>query len=242
MASGKPLMKEEHRLLGILGGMGPEATVYFFQEIVEQTEAEKDQDHIPILIYNYPQIPDRTFAYLGEGKSPANDLLYGIRKLEDAGADLIAIPCNSAHLWIEYMQKNAKAEIINMIDLALKEFREPDKVGILGTTLTVKSKLYENPLKIKGVEVLLPENQEMVMDQIRLIKGGQIEQARKKLLEMAGDLIDRGATHILAGCTEIPLALRHNDLKVPFVDPMRLMASECIKKMGRMPKTETVGP
>jgi len=220
------------KLLGILGGMGPEATVYFFGRIVEFTEADRDQDHIPIIIYNYPQIPDRTCAYLGCGESPLKELINGVKKLESAGADIIAIPCNSAHLWFKEMQKNTNVEILNMIELAVKSFKKGDKVGLLATTLTVKSGLYEIPLREKGVEVLLPEDQDFVMEQIRLIKAGKIMEAKKNLLRVVDNLIDRGATHVLAGCTEVPLALKNSDLRIPLIDPMDLLAKECILRMG----------
>ncbi len=223
---------ENKRLCGILGGMGPEATVYFFSKIVELTLADKDQDHIPLLIYNYPQIPDRTLAYLGIGKSPLEELVRGIKKLQESGCDIIAIPCNSAHLWYKDMVEKTNAKIINMIELTVKRFKKGDKVGLLATTLTVKSKLYEEPLRQGGVEVLLPEDQEFVMNQIRLIKSGKIEKARSELLKVADSLIRRGASHILAGCTEVPLALKKEDFQIPLVDPMEIMAAECIIRLG----------
>lgn len=222
----------EGGLLGVLGGMGPESTVYFFSKIVKLTEAKRDQDHIPILIYNYPQIPDRTLAYMGAGDSPLPYLIAGIRKLEDAGSSIIAIPCNSAHLWINELKINARAEILNMIELTVNKFTAGDKVGLLATTLTVNSRLYEEPLKKRGVQVLLPENQDFVMDQIRRIKGGMIEEARRALLPVAYDLIEKGVSHILLGCTEIPLAIGREDIGVPLVDPMEILARECIVKMG----------
>ncbi|MDA8054740.1 MAG: amino acid racemase [Thermoplasmatales archaeon] len=219
-------------LLGVLGGMGPEATVYFLEKLVDKTDARTDQEHIPIVIFNNPRVPDRTLAYLGKGESPLPALLYGIKKLEDSGADLIAIPCNSAHLWLTEMRKNTNAEILSMVDIAVKRIRAGYKIGIIGTTLTVLSKLYESPLRDKGVEVLLPKDQEKVMKQIRLIKAGNIEKASLKLTKIANELIERGATHILAGCTEVPLALKKDDLSVPIIDPMEVTAEECILRTG----------
>ncbi|MEM3941039.1 MAG: amino acid racemase [Thermoplasmatales archaeon] len=225
-------MLRRKSLLGILGGMGPEATVYFFRKIVRMTDARVDQDHIPILIFNNPHIPDRTLAYLGKGESPLPALLGSIKKLEEAGANLIAIPCHSAHLWLSEMRNSTTAEILSMVDITVKKFGKKDKVGLIGTNLTILSKLYESPLIERGVEVVLPEDQNEVMKQIRLIKAGDIERARVHLLKIANDLIDKGATHILAACTEIPLALRKNDFTVPFIDPMEDLAAECILRMG----------
>lgn len=224
-------MKAES-LLGILGGMGPEATVHFFEKIVETTEANTDQDHIPVIVYSDPRVPDRTLAFLGKGKSPLEDLLKGIKKLEESGASLIAIPCNSAHLWLKEMRESTRVEILNMVDIAVEKFGRHDRVGLIATTLTVESRLYESPLVARGVEVLLPEDQESVMEHIRLIKGGEKEKAREYLLGVADELIDSGATHILAGCTEVPLVLKKHDLRVPFVDPMEDMAAVCVTRMG----------
>jgi len=220
------------KLLGILGGMGPEATVYFFKKIVEFTEAERDQEHIPIMIYNYPQIPDRVCAYVGCGESPLRELINGVKKLQSAGADIIAIPCNSAHLWLKEIQENTNLEILNMIELTVSSIKQASKVGLLATTLTVNSGLYETPLRKKGIEVLLPDNQEFVMEQIRLIKRGQVIEAKKNLLKIVDNFIDDGASHILAGCTEIPLALNNNKLQIPLIDPMDALATECIIRLG----------
>ncbi len=225
-------MKEYKHLLGVLGGMGPSATVYFLDRIVNHTDAEGDQDHIPVLVFDYPQVPDRTLAYLGKGESPLEALNSGIRILENAGADMIAIPCNSAHLWFHKMQSEARADILNMIELAAAEFKKGDTVGILGTTLTVQSKLYENILRSNGVDVVLPDNQSHVMDQIRLVKAGNIAKAHDELVKQAGYLIEKGATHILAGCTEVPVAINQPDVEIPFIDPMEIMAKECVKRMG----------
>lgn len=225
-------MKEYEKILGILGGMGPASTVLFLNKIVDNTDAAEDQDHLPIILYSNPQVPDRTNAYKGRGVSPIEALVKGIDTLVGAGADIIAIPCNSAHLWMSEMRIRTGADIIDMIQLTVDKFKEKDRVGILGTTLTIESKLYENLLIRKGVEVLLPSDQDFIMKQIRMIKASNISLARENLKTQAEILVDKGATHILAGCTEVPLALSQEDLGVPYIDPLDMLAVASIKAVG----------
>ena len=93
------------KLLGIIGGMGPEATSLFFKKILDFTDARIDQDHIPLIIYNYPQIPDRVLWYNNIGNSPVPYIIEGMKKLESIGVDLFAIPCNTAHIWFDEIKK-----------------------------------------------------------------------------------------------------------------------------------------
>lgn len=220
------------RIPGILGGMGPESTVKFIHDIVNATEAQRDQDHIPLLLYMATQVPDRVEAFLGKGPSPVDSLFEGICSLKSSGADFIAIPCNSAHLWFDELVARTGAQILNMIDLALSEIHTGYRVGIIGTTLTVKSRLYENPLSERGIEVVLPEDQDFVMEQIRGIKAGKTSMARNNIQEIADQLVGLGATHILYACTEISFAVDRKDISVPAIDPMMIMARKCVELAG----------
>jgi aspartate racemase len=220
------------KLLGIIGGMGPEATSVFFNKIINHTEARIDQEHIPAIIYNNTQIPNRVLWYYGKGESPVPYIVESMKKLESIGVDLFAIPCNTAHIWFDEIKESIDEDILNMITLTVKTFSKFDSVGLLATTATVESGLYEKPLRDKGIEVFLPSNQEKVMKQVKLIKSGQILEAKKELLSIASELIDRGSKLLLAGCTEIPLAINARDLPVPLVDPMEIMAKEAIKQLG----------
>ena len=212
--------------------MGPEATSLFFKKILDFTDARIDQDHIPLIIYNYPQIPDRVLWYNNIGNSPVPYIIEGMKKLESIGVDLFAIPCNTAHIWFDEIKKNINQSVLNMIELTTKIFSKFETVGLLATSPTIESKLYEKPLTNNYVEVLLPSNQKKVMEQIKRIKSGQFFEARKELLKIVNELIDRGSKYLLAGCTEIPLVLEANDILVPLIDPMEIMAKESIKQLG----------
>ncbi len=220
------------KLLGIIGGMGPEATSLFFNKLINLTEAKIDQQHIPAIIYNNSQIPDRVSFYYGKGESPVPYIIDNIKKLKSVGADLFAIPCNTAHIWFNEIKEGIDVDILDMIKLTVETFSKSDSVGLLATTATVESRLYEKPFKEKGIEVILPSDQKKIMEQIRLIKSGQILEAKKQLLNIANQLIDRGSKLLLAGCTEIPLAINAKELPVPLVDPMEIMAKEAIKQLG----------
>jgi len=221
------------KVLGVLGGMGPEASAYFYMLITKLTKAKKDQDHISMVIYSEPTIPDRTKAFLGQGPSPLPAMIEAIKLLEKSGANLIAIPCNSAHYWINELKKNTSAQIINMIEEFAKDLARLNykKVGLLATTTTVQSKLYEKYLRLYNIEIILPRNQEEIMQAIYYVKANKIKKARKIFIKACKELEGKGAQAIIAGCTEVPLALKSRDLHVPLLDPMVSLAKKCIIEM-----------
>lgn len=221
------------KVLGVLGGMGPEASAYFYMLVTKLTKAKRDQDHISMIIYSEPTIPDRTKAFLGQGPSPLPAMVEAIKILEKSGANLIAIPCNSAHYWINELKKSTNVQIINMIEEFTKDLTRLNykKVGLLATTTTVQSKLYERYLKLHNIEVIIPRNQEEVMQAIYYVKANKIKKARRIFIKASKELEERGVQAIIAGCTEVPLALQPRDLNVPLLDPMVSLAKKCIIEM-----------
>jgi len=230
------------KTIGILGGMGPEATAHFFSLIIKHTAAAKDQDHVPVLIYNLPQIPERTPAILGQGPSPLPLLRKGVRTLAQAGADFIVVPCISAHAFLPDIRRASPVPILSLLDEALagakKKNRRLKRAGLLASTGTVRSGLFAKTFAKAGIEIITPTNKEQakVMEAVfgkRGVKAGFTEGwPRKLVLEIARRLIKRGAEAIIAGCTEIPLVLRDEDLPVPLIEPMRIAAQACIVKAG----------
>ena len=230
------------KTIGILGGMGPEATAHFFSLIIKHTAAPKDQDHVPVLIYNLPQIPERTPAILGQGPSPLPLLRKGVRTLAQAGADFIVVPCISAHAFLPDIRRASPVPILSLLDEALagakKKNRRLKRAGLLASTGTVRSGLFAKTFAKAGIEIITPTNKEQakVMEAVfgkRGVKAGFTEGwPRKLVLEIARRLIKRGAEAIIAGCTEIPLVLRDEDLPVPLIEPMRIAAQACIVKAG----------
>lgn len=221
------------RVIGILGGMGPLATADLFRRIVEKTPAKRDQDHPRIIIYNNPKIPDRTAFILGNGEDPRPELIASARKLEEWGADFIIMPCNTAHFFAETIQKAIKVPLVSMIEETAKVVKEMGlrKVGLLATDGTIKGLVYHRALLKYGVGIAVPNkvDQERVMRAIYAgVKAGNLELGRKLLLKVARRL-EKRSDGIIAGCTEVSVALRPEDLSVPLIDPMDVIAEKAVK-------------
>lgn len=209
-----PVVGSERRVVGILGGMGPAATLDLYREILRLTPAERDQDHIEVLIYSNPTIPDRTSAILAGTADPLPGLVETARVLERGGAGLLVIPCNSAHHYLPQLRRAVQVEILDMVEEACAEVRArlpgARRVGLLAAAGTVRSGLYERRFAQRGVAVLTPEatEQEDVQAAIADIKAGRRREATRATLETAvRGLVARGAEAVVLGCTEVPLAL-----------------------------------
>ena len=232
------MTEKQEKIVGILGGMGSESTADFFLKTIKATPIKKDQDHLRIIIDNNPKIPDRTLALLGKGKSPLEEVKGTIHSLEKAGAEIIAIPCNTIHYYYEELQNSTNIPIINMISETLayiyKVFPNLKKIGLLATTGTIKIRMYQKALK--EIEVITPDDdaQKKVMNVIygeRGIKAGYTQGSpRKDILEVAEILVERRAEAIISGCTEISLVLNQEDLPVPLIDPLQILAEVTVKR------------
>lgn len=230
------------KTIGILGGMGPEATAYFFNLIIKSTDAAKDQEHIPILIWNNPKIPPRTEAILYGGPSPLPLLVEGVKILEKGGAGLIVMPCITAHYFARQIARRAKVPFVNLLDESLrfakKRIPGMKKAGLVASSGTVKSRLFHKTFEKNGIEIITPEpnEQRKVMDAIfgnSGIKAGfTAGRPRTTVVRVARRLIERGAEAVIAGCTEVPLVLKENDISVPLIEPMKIGALTCIKRAG----------
>ncbi len=221
------------KIIGILGGMGPLATVELFRRIVLNTPAPRDQEHFRIIIYNNPKIPDRTAYIIGEGKNPLPELIRSGKRLEECGADFIIMPCNTAHFFIEDLRRELKIPVLSMIEAAADEAKKLNlkKVGILATTGTVKTGIYQKALEKRGISVILPskEKQELLMKGIyEGVKAGNLEMGKKLILEVARDL-EKQCDGIIAGCTEVSVTINQKDLKVKLIDAMDAIAKRAVE-------------
>jgi aspartate racemase len=230
--------------IGILGGMGPEATLHLFNLIIKNSSASKDQDHIPVIIYNNPLIPDRTMHIVYNEESPLPLLIEGAQKLERAGADMILIACNTAHYYIKEIEPHISTPVLDMIDLTsqfISGSRDSNvsgriKAGILATTGTINTSLYQRSLLEYDVEPLIltpSEQQELVMEAVygkKGIKAGYKRAPKQLIIKAAKLLIERGADIIIAGCTEIPIVLRGSDIDAELVNSMDVLAKEAVKR------------
>lgn len=221
---------EDEGTLGVLGGMGPLATIFFLEVVVNKTPAEKDQDHIRTIVMNDATVPDRSAAILGEGVSPVPKLRENALQLEQMGADLLVSPCNSFHYFYEDVVDAVSIEFTHMIQATVEalQAREIERVGLLATEGTIKSNIYHEPLSRAGLSVVTPPDLDEVMESIYRIKRGETEGPRDQLESAYRGLIRSGAEVVVAGCTEIPLVLEAGP---DIVDPMEITAEQCVRRM-----------
>ena len=203
------------RILGVLGGMGPLASAQFMMRLTLLTQAERDQDHIPTVLWSDPRVPDRGAARAGTGPDPLPALVRGLRGLEAAGCGAIAIPCNTAHGWIDGMRAATRLPILHIIDAAAEDLRRQGVtdglVGVLGTAATLEMRLYQDQLGARGWPTIQPsasEMAELVTPAIAMVKANRVAEAYAPLAEMVGLLRKRGAQAVVLGCTEIPLGIQ----------------------------------
>ncbi|HYH76642.1 MAG TPA: amino acid racemase [Arthrobacter sp.] len=224
--------------MGILGGMGPMATADFYLKLVLATPAAIDQEHLQVFIWSDPTIPDRSEALLAHGADPTPALIAGAKLLEQSGAGMLAVPCNTAHAFLKSVQAEVGIPIIHMIEETANYvgslIPEVRCVGLLSTTGTQRAGLYQEWLEQKGITVLSPaadSQEKLVMPAIRAVKAGQSNFAVKAGLMMAArELVAAGAQAIIGGCTEIPVGLEAGDIDVPFVDPARILAESVVRR------------
>jgi aspartate racemase len=224
------------KTIGILGGMGPEATADLFLRIIRATPVKRDQDHFHVIIDSNAKIANRTPAILGTGPSPFPLILETGKTLEKAGVDFLIMPCNTAHYFHAQLQEQLGIPMLHMIRLSVEHITENyplvKKVGLLATDGTIASKLYLNEYMEQGIETLIPSNesQQDVMDAIyKYIKTGNLKEGGVLLLRVAGELIEAGADAVICGCTEVSLVLHDGDLSLPVVDPLQVLAEEAVK-------------
>lgn len=234
--------------LGIVGGVGPAATVDFMGKVVASTPAGRDQDHIKMVVEQNPQIPDRTASLLNDETDPTMAMYATCKRLESAGANAIAIPCNTAHAFVERIQEHLRVPIVNMltetIDWIRQTYGRDKTIGLLATSGTVASQVYHQAASRVGLEIVVPapDYQKLVMEAIygeRGIKAGFTEGlCRDQLLIAAEHLSEVGATVLILGCTELPLVLSHCDAHelsgrtVALVDPTLILARRCVALAG----------
>lgn len=238
--------------IGIVGGVGPAATVDFLDKIVRNTKACRDQEHIKVVVEQNPQIPDRTANLIADGADPTLALYAACKRLEADDASLIAIPCNTAHAFVERIQPALSIPIVNMLAATVDYLRthhpERSVVGLLATSGTLASRVYHDIVARTELTLLVPseENQARVMRSIygeHGIKAGFTDgECRDDLLAALHELVARGAQVIILGCTELPLLLAQNDdfnvggQSIVLLDPTEILARTCVSLAGASPE------
>lgn len=224
------------RTVGMIGGLGPDATVDLFGRVVRATPARTDQEHLRILIDNHPQIPGRVAAILEGGPSPVPAMVESARLLERAGADFLVVPCNTAHYFLPEVQAAVSIPFLNLIDEVVtwlrRQPRPVRRAGLMASTGARQIELYQKPLLAAGIEPVLPpeREQQLLMDAIFGLKAGR---PRSELREMALQVLDslllQGVDAAISGCTELPLMLDPADVPVLYADGNTILAEATVR-------------
>jgi aspartate racemase len=221
------------KVVGVLGGMGPAATVDFMSSVIALTRAEKDQDHVHMIVDNNPQVPDRQRALAGDRTAVERELAAMALRLEMAGADFLVMPCNTAHVFIGQAMADVSIPFLNIIDETVQALdQNASCIGILATTGCVNAGVYQAAIAASGRRSLLPEpaGQEELMQLILRIKSGESgEPVQNDMVRIARSLVEGGAESIIAGCTEIPIVLAQSDLDVPLASSSDILAQRTIE-------------
>jgi len=232
----------ENKKLGILGGMGPQATQYFFQRIVDLTDAERDQDHIDIMIINQATTPDRTATILSKDDKEFLSIIGDDLKMFEAwGVDNIVIPCNTTHYFFDKVQAKTKIPIINMVAETVKGIlnnKAIKKIGILATDGTIQTKIYEKECIKHGAQAVVPSgaNQKKIMDIIyNEIKRGE-KGDFNKFMEVVKELKEKGCDVIILACTELSYLNKNYKLPEYCVDALEVLAKKSIELSGKKVK------
>jgi aspartate racemase len=223
-------------IAGVLGGMGPDATVDFMAKVIALTDAECDQDHVHMLVDHNPHVPNRQAAILADGEDPGPALAEMASRLEAGGADFLVIPCNTAYVFEDSILAATRIPLISIISESIAAVRESapaaSAVGVLATDGCLQTGIYQAGIEAAGMTAALPTAGEMeqIMALINAIKAGNQGTAPGAgLKSLAEALITRGADAIIAGCTEIPLVLKDEMVKVPLVSSTDALAQKTVR-------------
>ena len=220
------------KIIGILGGYGPYATNDFYKTLLDNTETSKDWDHFHAILDVNPRIPSRARSFLYGEEDPTPYMLKGIERLKISGADFFVCPCNTAHYFLNKCEPHLNLPFLNMVNAVVKRIvaSKMDKIGVLGSEVTVMSKLYEEKLVAAGIEV---ENVEDLKDVRYIIEAGKqnanIPEARELMLSLLDKFKEGGCKAVIYACTELPIILPIKDSPLPVFDSSQILAEETIK-------------
>lgn len=224
------------RVVGVLGGMGPDATVDFMAKVIALTPAERDQDHIHMLVDHDPRVPSRQNPSVADDARIREMLAQMAERLEAAGADFLVMVCNTAHGWLDRARERVSIPFVGIVDETVAAIearhRAARRVGVLATPACLDVGLYQDALEDSGFTALPLEGdaRHAFMALVDRVKAGeQGEEVRRGMVEIARGLIERGAEVIIAGCTEVPLVLESGDLTVPLVSSTDELARRTVE-------------
>ena len=224
------------RTIGVIGGLGPAATLDFCSRIMALTDAQSDQDHLHVLVDNNPKTPNRNDALLRNGQSPEASLVQSALRLQAAGADFLVMPCNTAHAWAEPIRSACSVPLVHMVEEVVQfigaQYPNVKKAGLLAADGCVKADLYPGLLEALDIQCLLfdVDSQNKLMATIYDIKSGKsINHTKPEVIRSVERHVDNGAEVIVAGCTEVPLVISQRDCSVPLIDSTEILAKACVR-------------
>lgn len=231
------------KVLGVIGGMGPIATSFFMELVIKMTDAATDQDHLDMIIYNIPSIPDRTAYILDRTKeSPLPVILDIAAKLEKQGVEFLAMPCCTAHFFQEELEQSLHKPFVNIIRATVQYLKERGirKVGVMATDGTMSTGLFRRELEENGMEIVCPseERQKDVMHIIYQNVKANKPAEMDRFKAVGDELKANGAQAIILGCTELSLVKRDNCLGPGFIDAMEVLAQQSLISCGSVLKEE----
>ena len=221
------------KVVGVMGGMGPAATVDFMSKVIALTPAAKDQGHIRMLVDNNPGVPDRQVALTGDGEDPGPVLVAMATGLEKGGADFLVMPCNTAHAWVDAIRDAVAIPLVSIIDETVAACAAYDTVGLLSTAGCLRSDVYQAGFEAAGKQLVLPDDGELaeIMELVFRVKAGDLtDEVCERMAAVANAFADRGANVVVAACTEIPLVLPESLVSVPVVKSTDVLAAATVAK------------
>ena len=224
-------MGNDTKVVGVLGGMGPAATVDFMAKVIALTPSRRDQDHVRMLIDHNPMVPDRQVALLDNGQDPARVIASMATGLQNNGADFLVMPCNTAHAYVDAMLDAISIPFVSIIGVTVAACSDFESVGLLATAGCLRTSIYQEALAAKNINAVLPSEPELaeLMLLINRIKAGERDAAiPSQMRRLAEAQVNQGAQAIIAACTEIQLVLDESMLDVPLVSSTDVLAAATV--------------
>jgi len=224
-------------LIGVLGGMGPAASVDLYAKVVALTRAASDRDHVRLVLDGDPVVPDRQAAVAGTGPSAGPAIVAKALRLKAAGAEVLAMACHAAHAYQADVEAATGLPFVSLVEVAVEAARAAAPAaaaaGLLATPATLTARLYEGPAAAAGLALVTPDDlrdgRERLMDLVWRVKAGDLgPDVRAGMRELAAALVAAGAGVVVAACTEVPLVLGEDDVAVPLVDATAALAARLV--------------
>jgi aspartate racemase len=231
-----PNEQRNHRVIGVIGGMGPEATVDLMRRVIAKTPARDDQDHVHLLVESNPKIPSRVAHLIaGTGRDPTSELVRIARNLETAGADALAMPCNTAHVYARSIREAVNIPLLDMVQLTVAKLAKLNvaRVGLLASSAVHQVHLYRDALAANGMESVVPKQQAQVMELIVAVKRGDIgAAAQARLGSLTADFAGEVDLQLIA-CSELSVIAA--GVSAPFLDSLEVLADEIVAFARALP-------